>query len=453
MNTLEHYDIAVIGGGIAGLYCCLRAPPGKRTALCEATGRIGGKVETVYMEGFKAEYGSMRFDPDRQPVMGKLIRELQLQTEPFPAYNSPPAEKKQMMYGLRNDEKGLNALELFTLGIGRVLNKTESQLMSLSDDELKHLRRKGAYRNVPLWKLGTWNALTGVLSYSAVKYIIEDGSFFHSVHENPGAAGGLLLWVQMLQMSEHLKGIKGGVQLITDGILKKAKKRGVEVYTGRALRALSPLGKQVKLSFDAGEITADHVILALPSHPLKALKGIPENIRVLLDSVIEYPLLKCFFIVSNPWWEEDIPNAGVRDFPARELHYTRQGEKGMIMVYADRPSVNFWNPYVNVKRHEKAKIGGSRDLPEVFAGRMNIDPRTISSYGFRDWVKEPFGAGVHLWKPGVEPYKVMEKLQAFSLDDASPRNVHICGEAFSDFQGFMEGAVRSAEGVMSRVMG
>ncbi len=47
MGVTDKYDIAVVGGGIAGLYCCLQADPDKRVALFESTNRMGGRIETV----------------------------------------------------------------------------------------------------------------------------------------------------------------------------------------------------------------------------------------------------------------------------------------------------------------------------------------------------------------------------------------------------------------------
>ncbi len=75
MTILPKYNLAIVGGGIAGLYCCLRAHPDQKVALFEGTHRIGGKLETVPMAGFLAEYGAMRFDPTRQRMMGKPIQD------------------------------------------------------------------------------------------------------------------------------------------------------------------------------------------------------------------------------------------------------------------------------------------------------------------------------------------------------------------------------------------
>jgi hypothetical protein len=73
--------------------------------------------------------------------------------------------------------------------------------------------------------------------------------------------------------------------------------------------------------------------------------------------------------------------------------------------------------------------------------------------GMRDWGKSPFGAAAHGWLPGVMSWKHMEFLEAFSLqaDSASPKNIHVCGEAFSDYQGFIEGSLRSARRVLRHI--
>jgi monoamine oxidase len=47
----------------------------------------------------------------------------------------------------------------------------------------------------------------------------------------------------------------------------------------------------------------------------------------------------------------------------------------------------------------------------------------------------------------------MSELQSFALSGSpqEPPNVHICGEAYSDFQGFIEGGLRTAKAVVERI--
>jgi len=44
----------------------------------------------------------------------------------------------------------------------------------------------------------------------------------------------------------------------------------------------------------------------------------------------------------------------------------------------------------------------------------------------------------------VRSWKVMDSFKAFDFGSGA-KNVHIVGEAFSDYQGFIEGALNSAE--------
>jgi hypothetical protein len=90
-------------------------------------------------------------------------------------------------------------------------------------------------------------------------------------------------------------------------------------------------------------------------------------------------------------------------------------------------------------------------LPLTFSRFVNIDPKRIVSYGIRHWGTEPYGAASHLWKPRIKPWIVQEKVAAFSLERNGPANIHICGEAFSDYQGFIEGVLRTARDVMGRM--
>lgn len=79
--------------------------------------------------------------------------------------------------------------------------------------------------------------------------------------------------------------------------------------------------------------------------------------------------------------------------------------------------------------------------------------RETAAFGIRDWSKDPYGAACHAWKPGVKSWEAQERLKAFGLlGRSSMSNVHVCGEAFSGYQGFIEGALQSAEDAIKVVV-
>lgn len=169
------YDLAVVGGGVAGLYCGMHAAPDWRVALFEGSHRLGGKLETVSMLGFDAEYGAMRFDPILQSRMGELINELGIETLPFPEYSSPPDQQHNLNYRLDADEQGLTTLELFKLAIQRVLGMSEAEMLALSEQQLESIRRESVFFGQPLWEQGLWNTLGRVISHNALRYIVMEG--------------------------------------------------------------------------------------------------------------------------------------------------------------------------------------------------------------------------------------------------------------------------------------
>ncbi|MDD1617331.1 MAG: hypothetical protein CG439_2472, partial [Methylococcaceae bacterium NSP1-2] len=426
-----------------------------KVAVFEASHRFGGKLETVSMHGFDAEYGAMRFDPLQQLRMGKLLDELAIETLPFPAYASPPNQQYHSTQPLNADEQNLTTLQLYKLGIQRILNVSETEMMALTEPQLEIIRRQGRFAGQLLWEQGAWNTLSKVISPNALRYIIMEGSFFHVIHENPNAATWLITWVKMLQISPTLRTIRHGMESLTDTMLKRVEQRGADIYRAHVLTAITRYDKErVQLYFSDGQTTiAKHLVLAMPEHCLRRIVGLPVGIKALFGSVLDIPLLKCFFVVEDPWWDADIPHLDMPNLPAREVHYQQQDGKGLVMVYADRPYLNFWSQYLRKGYEARAEINGDRALPEVFASFVGIDPKRILSYGIRHWGAEPYGAACHLWKPKIKSWDVQEKITAFSLDHNSPANIHICGEAFSDYQGFIEGALRTAQSVMEKING
>ena len=341
--------------------------------------------------------------------------------------------------------------------------------------------------------MGFWNLLGEVLSHLAVVRIRDWGSYYHLLADNPNAAEWLVFWLRAMRSTNSLRGIHGGMELLVrravDRLAEWAPERGnprvrVRIRTGHRLRAVTAAATAaVDLDFGpAGTCRATETVLALPHFPLSRL-GL-EAVRREVEGVIAIPLLKAFFVVDQPWWDENRKaNTASGDLPTREIHYqtSRDRTKGMILVYTDRPGLQFWAEYVTdgvagdgtyhrLDAQERALtwcLGSSRIASEdatanprlwrrfvQYARDYEHDDFTVDrlvAVGIRDWGKAPVGGACHAWKPGVRPWEAIRRLVAFPLAPGAPENLHVVGEAYSDYQGFIEGSLRSVAMLLHRL--
>jgi hypothetical protein len=592
-------DIAIVGGGISGLYCALQLARriknkarlflgGTEVRYEEATPRIhvyetneafGGRIETWTIDlnpfspqvrtvdapydecipderkqhFFRAEFGPMRIEPRDQRHLRELLAALDI-SEPgtaekrdgdlikFPPYLSEePAEAKYNLTGEEADQHSL--LDLLLLAVRRILELVNEDavrsrrslvwpgeaaarcweqviatasrhrrywkgelydfIISLSDGEYDAIRNDASINGIHLRNMGFWNLLSEVLSHLAVLRIRDWGSYYHLIGENPNAAEHLILWLRNIKSSDSLRGIRGGMALIIHrmvSLLESPEYRDiVALHRRHTLASLNHAdGDRVQLHFAGRDpVTATDVILALPKRPLERL-NLPPHIVSHLGKVQDIPLLKVFFVIDQPWWEDNRPpNRFAGDLPTREVHYAKSDDKtrGVIMLYMDRPALQFWTDYLTEDQrgtaHDEGPGAGRQEAidfvtTQEFAERWVLDrneadrtlPRGINvrlwrrfvqyardyehndftmerllACGIRDWGKEPYGAAVHVWKPRARPSEVAGVFRAFSLQGGRLPNVHICGDAYSDYQGFIEGALRSTVKVLEHFDG
>jgi hypothetical protein len=192
----KHYDIAIIGGGISGVYTAWRlkqAYPEKKIALFEYSNRIGGRLYSYTMPGMpnlKAELGGMRWLLSHKIVVG-LIDHLKLRTREFPmgadggSNNLMYLRRRQLRvkdlndpakvpYLLNPDEQGMNPDQLQAYVMNSLLpfNKelTAQQWWTVP-----------VLNGTPLYKMGFWNLLYQVLSSEAYQYMNDAGGYYTNV--------------------------------------------------------------------------------------------------------------------------------------------------------------------------------------------------------------------------------------------------------------------------------
>lgn len=499
--------ISIVGGGVSGMYCAWKlGMAGKRVVLLEAShDRFGGRMETVEMNGFLAEYGPMRFEPTLQPTFARMIHDLDIE---FVEFVGPSAEDINFpQYDLLPEEEGLDALQLLKRGIMLIMGQSpdnQEWIDAQTEESYRRFRRTQKLHGKYLWKMGFWNALSadGILSHQALMKIRDTGTFYHMIPENLNAIEWVIWWLRALKtVGQELATIKGGTEKITEELLNRLHNLdNVEIYSAHKLVSFGECNdkqNRLKLVFETNNgqqhAIVDRLILALPKLPLTRLStSLPKNISEQLNTVNGFAMSKVFFVTDSPWWEpSQKPQQYANRMPTRELHYSRRepGEGddgyGMVMLYTDTPATEYWRHYiVDAKNHDRAEIDSNNELIEEFAKfiardvkraleseslesdsqsntvQLNANAKkifaerslqetaqyiqdSIITYGIRDWASAPYGAGNHGWQPGVQSWKVQEAFKAFSVGSGR-KNVHICGEAYSDYHGFIEGALNSA---------
>jgi monoamine oxidase len=595
-STPAGNTVAIVGGGIGGLYCARElAARGCHVELFEQSDRFGGRIETGYLEPgpdgrgtppFPAEFGPMRFELELQPLLDGLLRkDYNLKTKPFspPGGATPP-----FTFDLEADERfgdvELPALELLKLGVCRmfgyeatagpgkkpgdppvaVLSEgAEEWLESLGDENggFENLRRTGRLRTgIVAYEEGFWNALRRTLSPHAVGKIEKYGAFFHLMPENVNAAEWAIFWLRIFKMKKGLTTIDAdaGVSSLTEAILGDLRSKWrhlVKLRPERRVVGLQPAvggGVEIEVVDQSDRLgrtertTADHVVLALPKAPLKALSAdFSVEVREALESINGFPMVKVFCVTTTPATWRALPKQlmaqeGSWDVETREIHYfppEKPADYTMVLFYTDRPATSFWQRYVSPAAHDRAEYDGdpglkemlaallvdlqvswanrqtkklgaelrrergletqagdsSRDIqhilrqnqqaivrellrvadadPEIRRKLLELHPRffqitgniteaeqllgwqraNVHSFAIRDWSRPPYGAGCHAWVPGARSWEVRELFKAFRLTGGSARNVHIVGEAYSDYHGFIEGALRSANDAMEKI--
>ncbi len=237
-------------------------------------------------------------------------------------------------------------------------------------------------------------------------------------------------------------------------------------------------------------VKAKDIILALPRRSLELIEWVEwkqPDVKAMVDSVLIQDAFKLLLAYDYPWWEAQglVAGRSITDLPVRQIYYfgteedQPHGEKGntrslLMASYNDITTVPFWKglekgaPFLGrlpegVKGVAKEKSGsGEEGTPVPLAECIATDAMVASAHSqilavhglvdvdkpysaiYHDWSGDPYGGGWHEWKAGFRYDKLMPAIRQPVLKD----RVFICGEAYSNNQGWVEGCLQTAEHVL-----
>ena len=198
-----------------------------------------------------------------------------------------------------------------------------------------------------------------------------------------------------------------------------------------------------------------------------------SDIHSQIDSVTMEPAFKLLMGFEQPWWLKEFgAHAGesITDLPMRQCYYfgidPDNGHSLFLASYNDMRTVPFWNVLaqnrskkpsfqVSATSHVSAEdmsVWQDSQASQVLVdealsqvcelhglGKDDVGTPYVAFY--KDWSVDPFGGGYHAWRAGVDVREAMSFMRCPNKNES----VYICGEAYSDQQGWVEGAFCVAE--------
>ena len=495
MSEQQHkvIDTAIIGGGVTGLYCAWRLTqdPGYvegSVEVFEHSDRTGGRLWSVTLEeeqAIPAELGGMFFS-DAQDLVYRLCNQvLGLELQAVTPANDLAwlrgqrflikdfTEPDVLPYRLAEDERGLSPHEIMMLAVRRIVPEID-QYWPLNPhstiEETVAFLRSSTFQDRPLHDWGFWNLLARVISNEA-RLCLADIEGTYAMFSNWN--GHEAVFSVLSDLTGRWYRLPAGYQQLPDALRKQSEAAGVTVRYQCSLQSVGAPGDDGlrTLHFTDGSppIRARRVILAMPTGALTRLDlQASEAFKTALDASEGVPACKIFLTFDKPWWEQAAKGPGRielghfsashTDLPMRQCYYLGTdpvtGRALLLGSFGDNIAVSFWPALLDHDEEDPLTVHPIPDLMRDELIRQlsemhDCEVPTPREGIFVDWSEPPYWAGWHGWVAGIESWKIAARLR----DSADDPGLHVCGEAYSAWQGWVEGALTSAEMMLTDTFG
>ena len=352
----------------------------------------------------------------------------------------------------------------------------------------------GPYRGNKVNDIGFWNLIKDRISQEGYNFLADAGGYYsNTINWNAAEAFPYMVGDFSISGSNY-KTIENGFDKIAYALAQEYLRHdGAAIWTENKLmnfRRSKEKGLRYELKFlhlptlTKWSAFANNIILAMPRRSLELLDQYnfffdahrQPLLRHNIESVMMEPSYKILLGFEYPWWRdlgEMIHGHSITDLPMRQCYYfgtdPSDGHSLLLGSYNDMTTVHFWEglskhpELFQVRITDPAEAEGLKAIAHVQATRImvneimhqlkevhnskNIPDPYVTWY--KDWTRDPFGAGYHAWKAGYSVKDVMSFMRRPMIKE----NVFICGEAYSAQQGWVEGALCVAEKMLQEHFG
>ena len=396
MDQVSEVDVAVVGGGIGGVYTAWRlltsgspvglagswakARGGLKVALFEGSDRIGGRLlsaRSPLLPETTAEIGGMRYvvsGKDAAKGPQQLVQGLVEKVLKLPVHDQTVDVDTNIAFLrgrlLRSDALGA------PLGLPYWFDPTEAAWLSGSGSnpaaliaralirlmpEIPARLKAGTLREylesvvidgLPLWRHGFWNLLYKGISpdgYNAARATVG----YDCLADNSNALDLTMEYFDFTPGVQY-KMVNEGYEAVPFQLHQRFAAAGGETrlncsLDGFAGTQLADGTRGVKLTFrDKSTVTARAIVLAMPRRAIELLQPEGEvlgaqntDFRHDLASVRGIPLFKLFLLYEQSWWQAAGVKSGrsLTDLPLRQCYYWPVGPDGTGVPDSGDPSL------------------------------------------------------------------------------------------------------------------
>jgi monoamine oxidase len=256
----------------------------------------------------------------------------------------------------------------------------------------------------------------------------------------------------------------GGMDTIPQAFARRFEARGGSVLLGHELERLEPDDGQLILRSAGDTLRARRVVLTMPIPALCTLADASPALgtptwRHLLASVEGFPATKLYAWYERPWWRRLAGGIeGIRtttDLPVKKVFYFDERLEAPASIIGAYTDGRHTTPWVELAGGVSNGGPAPRAMVEAMTTALaSLHPEAATipdplGTAFMHWGSDPLEIGWTFWRAGF----VSDDMAATAIQPEPELPVHVAGETFARAQGWIEGALETAEIVTDRILG
>jgi monoamine oxidase len=458
-KTSSHFDLCIVGAGISGLSTAdkfLQKFPQLKIIVIEARDRVGGRTFAESVDGYNWDLGGQWLGP-KQHRMYSLCKRFNL--ELFEQYYkgkvvSVPLDNNEQIeiYG---DDDQLSSV--YPQYVNRYMSDLETCMEQVQISEEK--RREYDSMSVFEWKKKMYgqeiaeklNTVQGLVSMDP-----KNVSFLYWLMYLIYGQG-LVFLSETHEGGQHER-IKGGSYLFSQKLyLELSQKKNCSFVFNHEVQCIEQLQNTVQVITNKGLIVdASRCVLSIPPMLVANIHfnpALPRRKQILYDNFPMGHVIKAIVFYDRPWWREQggysgisITNNskyGVRLSYDCSLEFPEHTQYGLVAFFLGNGQIDWTNATLEDRKKHACECFG-------YFFNNKEEAMKATNYIEKDWNKDKYAGGAYV---GHLPPKVLTTIGGMHVLRENVDLVHFCGtETATEFLGYMEGAVQSAERVLEELI-